>query len=84
MSKFINNYQIPTLYGEIKYNKNSGIKYTRENVSHIAIDIESQGDHIAIPISPEISPKSSPKIKFDNKLTITESIFTKLANFFSS
>jgi hypothetical protein len=81
MSKFLNNYQISTLYGEIKYNKDAGIKYTMDNISHVTIDIESHGNHVAINVSPELSSKTNSKIKDES---IIQGLLSKLTNFFSS
>jgi hypothetical protein len=77
-STSVENYNINTSIGLIKYSKENGMKYT---IPHIAIDIESYGDHIAINVSPDTSPKTS--LKSTNS-SIINSIFSKLTNYFYS
>jgi hypothetical protein len=85
MSKFSNDYNFLTNYGEIKYTKVNGINYI---VSHTIIDIESNGDHIVIDIKPDDAQKFNVKSNNvsktnDTKLDVIKDIFSKLTNYFS-
>lgn len=85
MSKFSNDYNFLTNYGEIKYTKVKGINFI---VSHTIIDIESNGDHIVIDVKPDDSQKFNVKSNTvsninNTKSDVIQNILSKLTNYFS-